>query len=205
VSKLLAVLMLATVPGVVFAEAPSEGVPLQVRRGVFTETDIGGFMTLGGQNQYSYLQSYLQLGLGYQLTIGDGKGLVPIGLHVAIGGNDQNCFADLNPDGTCSEADNFTLTFLGLSAGYLHQIVERVYLGGKAVVGYTLLDPAPLFTGADASRTPVKSGLNVGAALSLEYATNMDHFSVGLDVMWRMVLGPNIMSLSFFPRVQYTF
>ena len=66
-----------------------------------------------------------------------------------------------------------------------------------------LLDPDPV--PPDVASTGVRSALNVGVAASLEYATNMDHFSIGLDVAFRMVIGPNIMALQFFPRVQYTF
>jgi hypothetical protein len=179
------------------AATPSEGVPLKVRRGFFTETDIGGFFTVGGDNSYSNLQTYLQLGVGYQLTINDGKGLVPIGLHVGIGANAQNCWSGLLPNGTCSTSDNFTLTMISLTAGYLHQIVERLYLGAKIIVGGTLLDPEPV------PGTPF--GINAGIAASIEYATNMDHFSIGLDISYRLIIGPNINALMFYPRVQYTF
>jgi hypothetical protein len=187
------------------AATPSEGVPLQVRRGFFTETDVGGFLTLGGDNAYSNLQVYLQLGLGYQLTINDGKGLIPIGLHGGLGTNAGNCFSGLNGAGNCIESDNFTLTFISATGGYLHQVLERFYVGGKAIVGWTLLDPPPVFTGTGADRSPVSGGLNLGAALSAEYATNMDHFSIGIDVSVRYVIGPNILGLAFYPRLQYTF
>jgi hypothetical protein len=180
------------------AATPSEGVPLQVRRGFFTETDIGGFFTVGGDNGYSNLQTYLQLGLGYQLTINDGKGLIPIGFHVGIGANAQNCWAGLNAAGACTQADNFTMTMLNLSVGYLHQVVERFYVGGKLIGGVTLLDPDPIGDNA-----PLRG--NFGVAASFEYATNMDHFSVGLDIAYRLVIGPNINALMFYPRVQYTF
>jgi hypothetical protein len=33
----------------------------------------------------------------------------------------------------------------------------------------------------------------------------MDHFSVGLDISYRLIIGPNINGLMFYPRVQYTF
>ena len=47
---------------------------------------------------------------------------------------------------------------------------------------------------------------HVGAGLGFEYATHMDHFSIGVDVFWRMVLaGQGINTLQFFPRVKYTF
>lgn len=180
------------------AATPPEGVPLQVRRGFFTETDVGGIFTVGGDNGYSNLQTYLQLGLGYQLTLNEGKGIIPIGLHVGIGANAQNCWAGLNNTGACTQSDNFTMTFLNLSVGYLHQVVERFYVGGKLLGGFTLLDPDPVGLGGP-------GGGNFGVALSMEYATNMDHFSVGLDLSYRLIIGPNISALMFYPRVQYTF
>ena len=181
-----------------FAATPPEGVPLQVRRGFFTETDVGGIFTVGGDNGYSNLQTYLQLGLGYQLTLNEGKGIIPIGLHVGIGANAQNCWAGLNNTGACTQSDNFTMTFLNASVGYLHEVVERFYVGGKLMGGFTLLDPDPV-----GLRSP--GGGNFGVALSLEYATNMDHFSVGIDLSYRLIIGPNISALMFYPRVQYTF
>jgi hypothetical protein len=196
VQKLVALLIVILAPAAL-AAAPSEGVPLQVRRGFFTETDIGGFFTLGGDNGYSNLQTYLQLGAGYQLTIGEGRGLVPLGVHVAIGANAQNCWSGLKRDDTCNLSDNFTLIFISASGGYLHRVLDRLYVGGKIIAGWTLLDPAPVAN--------VTGGVNAGVAASVEYATNMDHFSIGLDVAFRFVIGPNIPSLGFYPRVQYTF
>ncbi len=195
----LALVAALVVSSSAYAATPAEGVPLQVRRGFFTETDVGGIFTVGGDNGYSNLQTYLQLGLGYQLTINEGKGLIPIGFHVGIGANAQNCWAGLNAaTQACTQADNFTMTFLNASVGYLHQVVERFYVGGKLLGGVGLLDPDPVGDGS------LVRG-NFGVALSLEYATNMDHFSVGLDVSYRLVIGPNINALMFYPRVQYTF
>jgi hypothetical protein len=136
--------------------------------------------------------------VGYQLTVGEGKGLIPLGVQVGIGANSQNCWGtyDAARD-RCANADNFTMTFITVSGGYLHQVIERLYLGGKLIAGATLLDPEPV--------TGVGVGANVGAAFALEYATNMDHFSVGLDVSVRFVIGPNILGFAIYPRVQYTF
>jgi hypothetical protein len=199
VRKLATLVAALLVSSSAFAATPAEGVPLQVRRGFFTETDVGGIFTVGGDNGYSNLQTYLQLGLGYQLTINEGKGIIPIGLHVGIGANAQNCWAGLiASSNACSQSDNFTMTFLNASVGYLHQVVERFYVGGKLLGGFTLLDPDPVGTGSP-------GGGNFGVALSIEYATNMDHFSVGLDVSYRLIIGPNIHGLMFYPRVQYTF
>jgi hypothetical protein len=199
----LAALVIVLLAPTVLAATPSEGVPLQVRRGFFTETDIGGFFTLGGDNAYSNLQTYLQLGVGYQFVVNNGAGIVPIGFHVAIGANAQNCFAGLKSNGDCSQADNFTMTFLSVTGGYLARVIERFYLGAKLIAGYTLLDPAPIYTSGG---SPINGGLNLGAALSMEYATNMDHFSVGIDVAVRLVLASRVIpSFAFYPRVQYTF
>lgn len=201
----LVALSLVLVSSSAFAATPSQGVPLQVRRGFFTETDVGAFFTVGGDNGYSNLQTYLQLGLGYQLTINDGGGIIPIGFHVGIGSNAQNCWAGLKADNSCSLSDNFTLTMLNVTGGYLHQVVERLYLGGKLIGGVTLLDPRPIPDAADPTNTGLLVSPNFGVALSAEYATNMDHFSIGLDVAYRLVIGPNINALGFYGRVQYTF
>ncbi len=187
------------------AATPSEGVPLQVRRGFFTETDVGGIFTLGGVNGFSNLQTYLQLGIGYQLTLNGGKALLPFGIHMGIGANALNCWGQVDASNACAQADNFTMTFANASAGYLHQVIERLYLGVKLLGGVTFLDPRPIEDAADPTGTGAMIRPTAGAALSLEYATNMDHFSVGLDVAYRLILGPNINSLMFYPRVQYTF
>jgi hypothetical protein len=200
VRKLASLLFAATLmlSSLSLAATPSEGVPLQVRHGFFTETDVGFFWTLGGNDGYSDLQGYLQLGVGYQLTTGEGKGLIPLGLHVGIGANAGNCWSQGSAvDGSCKNAGNFTTTFVDVTGGYLFQLVERLYLGPKVLVGITLLDPEP------APGTTL--GFNAGLAASLEYATNMDHFSVGLDVSYRIVFGPNIHAFAVYPRVQYTF
>jgi hypothetical protein len=200
--KLLA-LLLVTAGSFSFAATPSEGIPLKVRRGFFTDLGMGGFFTVAGDNGNSNLQLYLQLGAGYQLTVNDGMGIIPIGAHVAIGANAQNCYSGLRADNTCQLSDNFTLIFVDASAGYLHQVYNRVYLGGKVVGGWTVVNPEP--------NTGVTGGPNIGLLAAVEYATNMDHFSVGLDMGSRMVLnvrdsaGVPLIGLMIFARVQYTF
>jgi hypothetical protein len=199
VRKALVVASLVLLPVLASAQGtPSEGVALKVRRGFFTETDIGGFLTLGGDNDYSNLQSYLQLGIGYDIS-----DVIELGLHVGIGSNAQNCFAGLDDrTGECLITDNFTMTFIDASLAYLIRIGERFYLSPKLLGGYTLLDPAPV-VGTDGR--PVTSGINLGTGVGVEYATHMDHFSIGLDLIARYIGGPNILSFQFYPRVKYTF
>ncbi|MGQ0505319.1 MAG: adventurous gliding motility protein CglE [Myxococcaceae bacterium] len=190
----VALLLLSSVAS---AATPSEGVALKVRRGFFTETDVGAFFTLGGKDAYSNFQSYLQLGVGYD--IGEN---IEVGVHFGIGASAQNCFIDrtvagvcIAPDGTGS--DNFTVTFLNASVAYLFQVLPRFYVAPKLTGGYTLLEPAPIDS--------IRGGANLGVGVGIEYATQMDHFSVGLDVVSRLVLGPNIVSMQIYPRVKYTF
>ena len=204
----LAIVLLVLLPTVAAAATPSEGVPLKVRRGFFTETDIGGFLTLGGVDGYSNLQVYLQLGIGYDITEN-----LEIGLHVGIGANAANCHAMrpetgakrgqcVNTSGT-DATDNFTNTFIDLSFAYLFRVAERLYVAPKIMGGITLLDPAPVENGAG---NPITFAPNVGIAVGVEYATNVDHFTVGLDVvLGRFIIGPNIFTMQFFPRVKYTF
>ncbi|MBX5484059.1 MAG: adventurous gliding motility protein CglE [Myxococcaceae bacterium] len=189
------------------AATPSEGVALQVRRGFFTETDIGMFFTLGGQSGYSNAQTYLQLGAGYDVSEH-----IELGLHVGIGANSQNCFAVSEPGESCeirsgprdvvSYPDNFTFMYLDGTAAYLFKLMDRFYIAPKLFAGYTLLDPAPL---ADEAGALISSGPNVGVGVGVEYATNMDHFSIGADATVRYVIGPNIPTIAIFPRVKYTF
>lgn len=205
--KLLTVLVVMVLPVLAHAATPSEGVPLKVRRGFFTETDIGGFFTVGGDNGYSNLQSYLQLGAGYQIGLQDEKFAIPIGLTVGIGANAANCWAGLTKADECSQSDNFTITFITASAGFQAALLERFYFGGKLLGGYTLLDPPPV---TEPSGAAFSGGINLGAAIGVEYFTNMDHFAIGVDVGYRMVLPLGVQAniihtLHFLLRVKYTF
>ncbi|MGA9521361.1 MAG: adventurous gliding motility protein CglE [Myxococcaceae bacterium] len=187
------VLALFLAPGLAMAATPSEGVALEVRRGFFTETDVGVFFTLGGDNQYSNAQTYLQLGVGYDLTEN-----IALGVHFGIGANAQNCWSGPGPRGDdCLMGSNFTMAFLDVTAAYLFPVVDRFYIAPKIAAGYTLLDPEPVagFTG----------GANIGGGIGFEYATHMDHFTIGADALVRYVVGPNIPAISIFPRVKYTF
>lgn len=180
------------------AETPPEGVPLQVRRGLFAETDIGAFFTLGGENVYSNAQTYVQLGVGYDVS----EQLV-VGAHLGLGASAANCFAGYVP-GTqeCRLTDNFSLAFVNVTVAWRVRLAERLYLAPLAAVGYTRLDPAPVGEG-DPSRA--LSAPNAGLGVGVEYATSLEHFSVGAELLARYVIGPSIPTFAFFPRVKYTF
>lgn len=201
--KLVCVLAVGLLPIVASAATPSEGVALQVRRGFFVETDLGALQTLGGNNAYSNLQSYLQLGVGYDVSR-----LIEVALLAGMGANADNCFAATDKNGNCTETSNFTMTFVSVSVSFLVQVIEHLYITPKVVVGYTFLDPAPVATGTGADRKELKGAMHGGVGVGFEYATSMDHFSLGLDVTARYIVGLgsgfNVV-LEYYPRVKYTF
>jgi hypothetical protein len=200
--KKLLLLAALVLPAAAFAATPPEGEPLKVRRGFFTETDVGGFLTLGGDDVYSNLQSYLQLGLGYDIRIVDAFG-IGLGVHFGIGASAANCYSGRpNPGEACPLTENFTVFFVDAHVGAIIRMAERFYFVPKLLGGFTLLDPAPV---ALSDGELVNKGANLGLSLGVEYATNMDHFSIGLDVGVRYIVGPSIISLQFYPRVKYTF
>jgi hypothetical protein len=195
-SLLIAALVLSSTAA--FAETPPEGVPYTPRQGFFTETDIGVFFTLGGENVYSNAQTYLQLGGGYDLTE-----RISLGAHFGLGSSAANCFAGYLPGtDTCALSDNFTMSFFDVTAAYRVKLADRFYLTPKLAAGYTRLDPAPVGSGDPGK---AMSAPNAGAGIGVEYATSMDHFSVGADLLARYLIGPNITSVAVFPRVKYTF
>lgn len=200
--KKLLVLAALVLPAFALAATPPEGEPLKVRRGFYTETDVGGFLTLGGDDVYSNLQSYLQLGLGYDIRIVDAFG-IGLGVHVGVGASAANCYSGRpQPGANCPLTENFTVFFIDATVGAIIRMVERFYFVPKLMGGFTLLDPAPVQL---SDGELLNKGANIGLALGIEYATNMDHFSIGLDVVARYVIGPSILSLQFYPRVKYTF
>jgi hypothetical protein len=212
-SVLLVTLSLLTAPGEYQVDDMAGVVESRINSGFFAETDIGGMFTAGGNvsevgqrlSGVSNFEAYLQLGVGYQLVVRNGGGLVGLGFHLGIGSNSQNCFGGfVGPEQRCQGSDSFSLVFLSTSAGYLFRVAERVYLGPKILLGYALSDPSPVAPVAG-SAVSGSGAFQAGAALSVEYATRLDHFSVGLDVALRSLIGPNIYAVQFFPRIQYTF
>ena len=184
------------VPSVALA-VPPQGVELKVRRGFFTETNIGAFFTVGGNDYYSNAQSYLQLGIGYDIS-----DKLELGVAFGLGANAANCFAGRIGDGRfCNEPDNFTVSFLNASLAWNFKLKDRFYFAPKVTAGISLLDPAPV----RANGTPINRALNGGVGAGVEYVTALDHFSVGLDVMGRYIFAANIPTIAIFPRVKYTF
>jgi hypothetical protein len=193
---MLLAFLIALAPSLALAAVPAEGVQLKVRRGLFTETDIGAMMTFGGRDKYSNAQTFLQLGIGYDLSEH-----VELAVQFGLGSSAANCFAEREA-GRCNLADSFTMAFGNLTVTYLLRLAERLYLTPKLTAGYASLDPAPVVS---SDGRPITSGANLGGGLGIEYATQMDHFSIGADVVARFIVRASITTLAIFPRVKYTF
>lgn len=193
----VAVGLILLLPSLALAAAPPEGVPLQIRRGFFVDTDLGAFSTVGGADGYSNVETYLQLGIGYDLT-----SKVELGASFGLGSSAANCFTARDAQGNCATADSFTVSFFDLSAAYLHPLIGRLFLTPRVSAGYTHLDPAPRVS---SSGSPLSSGANLGAGVGVEYFTALDHFSIGADLMFRYVLNVRVATLALYPRIKYTF
>lgn len=218
--KKLFVLVACAAPALAFASATAPmGVPLQVRHGFYAEADTGGFFTIGGLHGVSNAQLFVGAGVGYDVI-----DRLSLAVHFDVGSSSGNCFTPsedpatgecIDPQyvktdqqGNSSQialASNFAVFGMNLQARYAVDLAERFTLAPKLLVGAGTLTPLAV---APPNKTPTDSdGFHalVGAGVGLQYATNLDHFTVGFDVEFRMIVGPNVPALAFYPRLKYTF
>lgn len=202
---LLSVALALTVLAPVAAQAatPLSGVPTQIRRGFFTETDLGAFFTLGGSAGVSNAQVYLSLGLGYDVYHTNDH-FVAVMLGFSQGASAGSCFGD-NTTGGCIDgatgetlSDNWTAQTVEGSVLYGYQVIPRLMLTGRVLGGMAIIEPMAF---SDTSNPVPLMGGSIGA----EYATQFDHFSLGIDAAAKYFLGPNIVGIAIVPRVKYTF
>lgn len=211
------VAVFALAPALAEAATPTLGVPTPVRRGFFTETDLGVFFTTGGQGANpSNAQAYLSLGVGYDL-VSSGKNHLAVGLGFSMGASAGACFGALQEDGeggmVCADpaapsvnveggegllADNWSATTVEATLWYGYEVLPRLMLTARGLGGVGLIEPKAF------SETEGAVPL-LGGGVGIEYATHFDHFSVGLDLAGKYFLGPNVLGVAIAPRVKYTF
>ncbi len=207
-SRALALVALL-LPASALAETPSEGVPQELRAGLYTDMNLGAFMTYGGKDTagaagMSNPQLYLQLGIGYEFTRNWG-----VSLTVGQGSSTPSCFGIVLPDGKCvSEekqdevlSESFVLTMVTAGVNYRHYFNDRLALVPHLDFGWAGMEPAPVTDGGK----PLTSALIGGVGVGIEYATHMDHFTIGADLAGRMVIGTDIITLAVYPKVKYIF
>lgn len=206
-----AVLAAVLLPATAFAAVPPAGVAQEIRSGFYTDVNLGAFFTLGGKNSAgasrpSNAQPYLQLGIGYDIAKN-----FSLGLGFGLGASASACFGEVTatgckgPDETGKSVtlpDNFTATTFTAAASYKHFFTERFTLQPRLLLGYSLLSPGPV---RDTNGVEVTGGFVAGGSVGVEYATHMDHFSIGADASGQFIVGPNIFAIAIFPKVKYTF
>lgn len=201
-------------PELAKAATPMQGVPTQIRRGFFTETDFGAFFTLGGSAKSpSDAQVYFHLGGGYDLYA-TGNHIFSLAAGVGMGTSAGSCFGvagdsaqpcvdptavdPIDPAKPLSLSNNWSATMVEASALYGYQVVPRLMLTARVLGGVSWIQPQA-FEGVE---NPVPL---IGGGIGAEWATQFDHFSLGLDIAGRMFLGTEAIGVSVAPRVKYTF
>jgi len=212
-------LALFAMPALAFAAEPQLGVEQKLRRGLYAETDLGTFFDFRLSDPFttSNAQAYLQLGLGYDIT-----DRFSVALEFGLGASSGVCLGDIATSGECGVVtgagviatgpdgareilpDNFSNSFYQLHVSYRAPLSDRVAIVPGVVLGYQRLDPAPVAQDEDITQL-VSDGFMFGGNVSIEYATHLDHFFIALDLEPRFLVGPNLLSMSIFPRVKYTF
>src|ERR1700677_50075 len=93
-TALVASLVAASAPA--FAATPQEGVEQEIRRGLYTETDLGTYFDFKG-NTVSNAEAYLQLGIGYDLT-----SHISLSFVFGLGASAGLCLGQIDPtSGNC--------------------------------------------------------------------------------------------------------
>ncbi len=185
------------------AATPLSGVPTQIRRGFFTETDLGMFFTLGGDPGVSNAQVYLALGLGYDVLAVDDHFLAVM-LGFSQGASAGSCFGASFDGENCFDSQgetlssNWTAQTVEASLLYGYQIVPRLMLTFRGLGGMAFIEPKAF----EATDNPVPL---IGGGIGAEYATQFDHFSIGIDAAMKYFIGPNKPGVAIVPRVKYTF
>ncbi len=172
------------------------GAPEKQRRGLFAETSLGAFLTVGGGGSYSNLELSLEIGIGYDIT----KDL-SVTLRFQLGPSAADCYAAAN-DCPANNTDTFTITTGDLAVSYRFLVADRLYIPVRLMGGIALLNPSPdnkLESGGSLIEP------NFGAASGIEWQTPFDHFVIDAEVSWQFILGINANAISIYPTVRYTF
>ena len=205
----------AFLPAAAHAATPLTGVPTQIRRGFYTEMELGTFFTLGGEGKSpSDPQAYVSLGAGYDIFATQ-QHFVSLGLGFSMGTSAGGCYGVVGPDGRClgngvdpdtakqlELSDNWSLTTAEATALYGYFIDDRLMLTGRLLGGLGFVEPDAFEDGGKVLKGPLPL---VGGGVGLEWATQFDHFSLGLDAALKFIVGPNVPGIAIAPRVKYTF
>jgi hypothetical protein len=204
-SLLLALLLGAATVAPDPAARPPDSVPVAgvvdaPHRGTYVEAALGVFTAIGGSRRFSSGQPYLGMTLGRDLGA-----RASVFASLGVGAASASCY-QAGPGGQCLGADSFGATFLELGASYGVPLLPRTLLSLKLLGGYTDLSPGPVQS--NGAVPDHLGGFHAGAGLAFDYDTQLDHFTVGLDAIFRETFAKQdlkLPSLAVMPRIRYVF
>ena len=193
----------------------STGTPEAIRTGLYMETSLGAFMTLGGGDGYSNMEAFLALGVGYDI-LDVALGTLSAGLQFQLAPSAGDCYitdpsgADLCSGAKAQGSSTFTMAAIDAVVSFRFRLIDRLYVPVRAFGGMADFTPLPrcdMVSGACAPGSNVGDAWTptVGGATGIEWATRFDHFTSGLEASGRFVPALNMMALAIYPRIKYTF
>ena len=183
-----------------------------VERGIYMKTGIGAGIFLGGIRDYAPQGLALQLGLGYDIL----PEYLEIELNLTgigtAGTTDKD--SDGYPDSRDAMVTGSHLTLLttvmvaGTYRPDLRWLLKvraggGIYYDDAFIDGYTTPQDQTISM-ADAKDVAAIGGV-AGGGIAFEYFTPLRHFSIGMDVDFFYIIGPNTMLLNLMPTMKYTF
>ncbi len=173
---------------------------VKVQRGFYLATDIGFFLTFGGERGHSNLQPYIGFNMGY-----DFNKWLSLQLSAANGFNSNNAVGpNDNKENNYNGITSYQLTNLGLQLVGMFMPHERVGLELKVGGGTTRISPLPRSLRSDVNQETAWQG-HIAAGVGVKYITLLTDFTAGLDVSFYFVLPAKVPALAITPTVRYTF
>lgn len=191
------------------------GVAFEERRGWKLEAQGGVFTAMGGRKVFSNAQPYVGVSLAFDLGTpglslfasyaqayngsscrGAASGVDPVSKQTV-----NQCPSILLEDKSPSTSpDSFSLLMPEVGVRYrFNEPLPRLGLYAIGVAGASIFSPA-LNPNGEEGFSP-HAGLGIGVA----YVTRLDSLNVGAELLIRSAFTPLLPSLSFYPRLQYTF
>ncbi len=221
----------ATQPAAAPETAETEADVFEIRRGFFTEADLGVFFTLFGRNTnavefptraFSNVQPFLGITVGYDLFHGPSYNFAA-GVKLAAGysagsGRASQQVVDSFPAIQVSQLSaDYSVLQAGATIMGAYFLTDRIALTLKLDGGAGFVDPDPrLFAAEEGAGSSVFAPV-VGGGIGVEYFTLLNDFSVGLDLRGALVLlsgstkangvsvGGPIPAMSISVPIKYTF
>ncbi|MCC7387024.1 MAG: adventurous gliding motility protein CglE [Deltaproteobacteria bacterium] len=195
--------------------------PFPIRRGFYTQADLGVFFTFGGTNTndgglakkgISNIQPYLGAVFGYDLFHST-KYAFSAGVKLAAGysggaGRVTNAdLANLPVTDINTKSADFAVLEAGVALAFAYLVSDRVAITVKGDVGLAAVDPTPALPAASPDAASAAFAPIFGVGAGVQYFTLLNDFSVGIDPRFTMVMisGYSIPGMTLSVPIRYTF